>query len=154
MLGSWSLPERGDVLILDGGELKRWRRHDQHRRGLGIDRDGGYTRLSSTGKGGFSRGSHGEVIGDPSVLGDGLVTTNRSMAAVGSEDKDGIDESPPGRPASCGSEGRTKTTFRSSGLCRRGSGMAVAVVAASAAVMAFGGCVRERQRRGEEAEGE
>ena len=64
-------------------------------------------------KEGKRSGAHSEVVGDPSVLGDGLVMTNRSTGAVGAEDEDGVDEGAPGRPTSCGSAGRTKTSFRS-----------------------------------------
>lgn len=79
-------------------------------------------------KEGKRSGAHSKVVGDPNMLGDGLVTTNRSTGAVGAEDEDGVDEEAPGRPASCGSTGRTKPSFRSSGLCQRGEAVDVAVV--------------------------
>ena len=56
------------------------------------------------GSSGFGRGAHGGVVGDLSVLGDGLVTMNRSTTAVGAEDEDGVDDGVPGRPAPCVSE--------------------------------------------------
>ena len=80
------------------------------------------------GEGGVGRGAHGGVVGDLRELGDGLVMTNRSTAAVGAEDEDGVDDGAPVRLASCGSAVRTGTSRRSSGARRRGSEMAVAMV--------------------------
>ena len=102
------------------------------------------------GREGFGRGAHGGGTGDLSVLGDGLVTTNRSSAAAGAEDEDGIDDGAPGRPASCGSAGRTGASLQSSGVRRRGSEMAVAV----GELVGGDGCVRSRSWKELEGKGE
>ena len=99
---------------------------------------------------GFGRGAHGGVVGDLSMLGDGLVTTNRSTTAVGAEDEDAVDDGAPGPPASCGSSERAGASLKSSGARRRGSEMAVAVVE----LVGGDGCVRSRSGKGLEGEGE
>ena len=96
----------------------------------------------TAGREGFGRGAHGGVAGDLSVLGDGLVTTNRSTTVVGAEGEYGVDVGAPGRPASCGSTERTGASRRSSGARRRGSEMAVAV----GELVGGDGCIRVSER--------
>ena len=102
------------------------------------------------GREGFGRGAHGGVSGDLSVLRDGLVTMNRPTTAVGAEGEDGVNDGAPGRPASCGSAGRTGASRQSSGARWRGSEMAVAV----GELIGGDGCIRSPSWKGLEGKGE
>ena len=65
------------------------------------------------GEGGVGRGAHGGVVGDLRELGDGLVMTNRSTAAVGAEDEDGVGDGAARHPQACSSAWSFTTARRS-----------------------------------------